>query len=68
MTRMRLRQLARMLAIQRVLVKHGLDEIVWRTHCFGRSRGSGDSWHSVAGGGRSACACAKRSRSSAPSS
>jgi len=34
MTRMRLRQLTRMLAIQRVLVKHGLDEIVWRTHLF----------------------------------
>ena len=30
----RLRQLLRMLAIQRVLVKHGLDEIVWRTHLF----------------------------------
>jgi ubiquinone biosynthesis protein len=34
MTRMRLRQLGRMLSIQRVLVKHGLDEIVWRTHLF----------------------------------
>jgi ubiquinone biosynthesis protein len=34
MTRMRLRQLTRMLAIQRVLVKHGLDEIVWNTHLF----------------------------------
>ena len=34
MRRMRLRQLARMLTIQRVLVKHGLDEIVWRTHLF----------------------------------
>ena len=34
MTRMRLRQLTRMLTIQRVLVKHGLDEIVWRTHLF----------------------------------
>ena len=33
MTR-RLRQLSRMLTIQRVLVKHGLDEIVWRTHLF----------------------------------
>jgi ubiquinone biosynthesis protein len=31
---MRLRELTRMLAIQRVLVKHGLDEIVWRTHLF----------------------------------
>jgi len=31
---MRLRQLTRMLTIQRVLVKHGLDEIVWRTHLF----------------------------------
>ena len=30
----RLRQLSRMLTIQRVLVKHGLDEIVWRTHLF----------------------------------
>jgi len=29
---MRFRQLARMLTIQRVLMKHGLDEIVWRTH------------------------------------
>ena len=29
MKRRRLRQLRRMLAIQRVLVKHGLDEIVW---------------------------------------
>jgi ubiquinone biosynthesis protein len=34
MTRMRFRQLARMLTIQRVLMKHGLDEIVWRTHLF----------------------------------
>ena len=34
MMRMRLRQLTRMLMIQRVLVKHGLDEIVWRTHLF----------------------------------
>jgi ubiquinone biosynthesis protein len=34
MTRMRVRQLTRMLSIQRVLVKHGLDEIVWRTHLF----------------------------------
>jgi ubiquinone biosynthesis protein len=34
MTRRRLRQLTRMLSIQRVLVKHGLDEIVWRTHLF----------------------------------
>jgi len=33
-TAMRLRQLTRMLTIQRVLVKHGLDEIVWRTHLF----------------------------------
>ena len=33
MTR-RFRQLARMLTIQRVLMKHGLDEIVWRTHLF----------------------------------
>jgi ubiquinone biosynthesis protein len=31
---MRLRQLSRMLTIQRVLMKHGLDEIVWRTHLF----------------------------------
>src|SRR5688572_7054060 len=31
---MRFRQLTRMLTIQRVLVKHGLDEIVWRTHLF----------------------------------
>jgi ubiquinone biosynthesis protein len=31
---MRLRQLTRTLAIQRVLMKHGLDEIVWRTHLF----------------------------------
>jgi ubiquinone biosynthesis protein len=31
---MRLRQLRRMLSIQRVLMKHGLDEIVWRTHLF----------------------------------
>jgi ubiquinone biosynthesis protein len=30
----RWRQLRRMLAIQRVLVKHGLDEIVWNTHLF----------------------------------
>jgi ubiquinone biosynthesis protein len=34
MTRMRLRQLTRMLSIQRVLVKHGLDEIVLNTHLF----------------------------------
>jgi ubiquinone biosynthesis protein len=34
MTRMRYRQLRRMLSIQRVLVKHGLDEIVWNTHLF----------------------------------
>jgi ubiquinone biosynthesis protein len=34
MKRRRLRQLRRMLSIQRVLVKHGLDEIVWRTHLF----------------------------------
>jgi ubiquinone biosynthesis protein len=33
-TGMRLRQLTRMLTIQRVLMKHGLDEIVWRTHLF----------------------------------
>ncbi|HEX7236576.1 MAG TPA: AarF/UbiB family protein, partial [Gammaproteobacteria bacterium] len=33
MTR-RLRQLSRMLTIQRVLMKHGLDEIVFRTHLF----------------------------------
>jgi ubiquinone biosynthesis protein len=33
MTR-RLRQISRMLTIQRVLMKHGLDEIVWRTHLF----------------------------------
>ena len=31
---MRLRQLRRLLSIQLVLVKHGLDEIVWRTHLF----------------------------------
>jgi ubiquinone biosynthesis protein len=31
---MRLRQLTRMLSIQRVLVKHGLDEIVLNTHLF----------------------------------
>jgi len=31
---MRFRQVTRMLTIQRVLVKHGLDEIVWRTHLF----------------------------------
>jgi ubiquinone biosynthesis protein len=30
----RLRQLLRLLVIQRVLVRHGLDEIVWRTHLF----------------------------------
>jgi ubiquinone biosynthesis protein len=30
----RARQVLRMLTIQRVLVKHGLDEIVWRTHLF----------------------------------
>jgi len=30
----RLRQLRRLLSIQLVLVKHGLDEIVWRTHLF----------------------------------
>jgi ubiquinone biosynthesis protein len=34
MKRSRWRQLRRMLAIQRVLVKHGLDEIVWNTHLF----------------------------------
>jgi ubiquinone biosynthesis protein len=34
MKRSRVRQLRRMLAIQRVLVKHGLDEIVWNTHLF----------------------------------
>jgi ubiquinone biosynthesis protein len=31
-TRRRLRLLLRMLAIQRALVRHGLDEIVWRAH------------------------------------
>jgi ubiquinone biosynthesis protein len=30
----RLRQVLRLLVIQRVLVRHGLDEIVWRTHLF----------------------------------
>jgi len=30
----RLRQLLRLLTIQRVLARHGLDEIVWRTHLF----------------------------------
>jgi ubiquinone biosynthesis protein len=30
----RLRLVLRLLAIQRVLVRHGLDEIVWRTHLF----------------------------------
>jgi ubiquinone biosynthesis protein len=30
----RLRQLLRLLVIQRVLVRHGLDEIVWRMHLF----------------------------------
>jgi ubiquinone biosynthesis protein len=30
----RRRKLLRLLAIQRVLVRHGLDEIVWRTHLF----------------------------------
>src|SRR5690606_26587083 len=34
MKRVRYRQFRRMLAIQRVLVKHGLDEIVWNTHLF----------------------------------
>src|SRR5215207_1191659 len=34
MRRRRFRQLSRMLSIQRVLVKHGLDEIAWRTHLF----------------------------------
>jgi ubiquinone biosynthesis protein len=34
MRRVRYRQFRRMLAIQRVLVKHGLDEIVWNTHLF----------------------------------
>ena len=34
MRRRRFRQLSRMLSIQRVLMKHGLDEIVWRTHLF----------------------------------
>jgi ubiquinone biosynthesis protein len=34
MKQSRWRQLRRMLAIQRVLVKHGLDEIVWNTHLF----------------------------------
>ena len=60
MTRMRLRQLTRMLTIQRVLVKHGLDEIVWRTHLFrplawlGRLLAFGRS-----AACRSACACAQ---------
>ena len=31
---MRLQVLGRLIAIQRVLVRHGLDEIVWRTHLF----------------------------------
>jgi ubiquinone biosynthesis protein len=31
---MRFREFTRILTIQRVLVKHGLDEIVWRTHLF----------------------------------
>jgi ubiquinone biosynthesis protein len=30
----RLRQMLRLLTIQRVLVRHGLDELVWRTHLF----------------------------------
>jgi len=30
----RLRQLLRLFTIQRVLVRHGLDEIVWRAHLF----------------------------------
>jgi ubiquinone biosynthesis protein len=30
----RWRQMLRLLAIQRVLVRHGLDELVWRTHLF----------------------------------
>ncbi|HEY8520259.1 MAG TPA: ubiquinone biosynthesis regulatory protein kinase UbiB [Gammaproteobacteria bacterium] len=30
----RLRLLFRLLAIQRALIRHGLDEIVWRTHLF----------------------------------
>ena len=30
----RLRQLARLLAIQRTLIRHGLDDIVWATHLF----------------------------------
>jgi len=30
----RLRQMLRLLAIQRVLVRHGLDELVWRMHLF----------------------------------
>ncbi len=31
---LRLRLLLRMIAIQRTLVRHGLEEIVWRTHLF----------------------------------
>jgi ubiquinone biosynthesis protein len=34
MTRRQLRQFTRLLSIQRVLVRHGLDEIVWGTHLF----------------------------------
>lgn len=30
----RLRQLARLLAIQRTLIRHGLEDIVWATHLF----------------------------------
>ena len=30
----RLRQIARLLAIQRTLIRHGLDDIVWATHLF----------------------------------
>ncbi|MCY3639593.1 MAG: hypothetical protein OXH37_01095, partial [Gammaproteobacteria bacterium] len=30
----RLRQLARLLSIQRTLIRHGLEDIVWATHLF----------------------------------
>ena len=30
----RLRQLARLLAIQRTLIRYGLEDIVWATHLF----------------------------------
>jgi ubiquinone biosynthesis protein len=33
-TTRRLRQLLRLFTIQRVLARHGLDEVVWRTHLF----------------------------------